>query len=103
VTELKAAWDDVAESVTQVGHRLKTHFDDVVAERPADRSGLDAALGQLRASLDRAYSAAGHAVKDPAVRGDVTKAGASFVDALSTTLTELGERLKARGKDGKEK
>jgi hypothetical protein len=98
MTELKAAWDEVAESVTHLGQRLKTHFDDVVAERPADRTGVDAALARLRESVDRAYSAAGKAVKDPVVREDATKAGTSFVDALSTTLTELGQKLKARGK-----
>ncbi|WP_131787808.1 hypothetical protein [Protofrankia symbiont of Coriaria ruscifolia] len=94
MTDTKTAWDDVANSVTTLGQRLKTHFDDVVGERASDRKGLDDALAELRATLDRAYSAAGQAVKDPAVRESASKTGASFVDALSTTLTELGQRLK---------
>jgi hypothetical protein len=96
MSEMKAAWDDVADSVTQLGHRLKSHFDDVVAERSPDRKGLDEAINKLRATLDRAYLAAGQAVKDPEVRETATKTGASFVDALSATFTEVGQRLKER-------
>ncbi len=97
MSDIKPAWDEVADSVTELGKLLKTHFDDVIGERDPDRKGLDDALAQLRATLDRAYSAAGHAAKDPAVRENATKVGSSFVDALSTTFTEVGQRLKARG------
>jgi hypothetical protein len=97
MTEIKPAWDEVADSVTQLGKLLRVHFDDVVAERDPDRKGLDEAFAQLRTTLDRAYSAAGQAAKDPAVRENATKVGSSFVDALSTTFTEVGQRMKNRG------
>ncbi|AEH11392.1 MULTISPECIES: hypothetical protein [Protofrankia] len=94
MTDTKTAWDDVANSLTTLGQQVKAHFDDVVGERPFDRRGVDEALAELRATLDRAYSAAGQAAKDPTVRESASKIGSSFVEALSSTLIDLGQRLK---------
>lgn len=96
MTGTKAAWDDVADSFTELGRGLKVHFHDVVDRSETDRKAVDDALAQLRKTLDRAFTAAGQAARDPGLREDATKVGTAFVDALSTTLTEAGRRLKAK-------
>jgi hypothetical protein len=95
----RQAWDKVGEDLTDLGQRIKRHYQDrPEQQRPAqaDRRKVEDALHQLSGSLDEVFTALGDAVRDPEFGQQSKKAAASLSDALSATFAEVSERIKAR-------
>ncbi len=54
---------------------------------------MEAALRQLRDSLDQAFTALGDAIRDPEFGEQAKKTASSLGDAVSSTFTEVGQRF----------
>jgi hypothetical protein len=95
----RQAWDKVGEDLTDLGHRIKRHYEERPGRQqpePADQRKVEDALHQLRGSLDEVFTALGDAVRDPELGQRSKQAAASLSDALSATFAEVSERIKAR-------
>jgi hypothetical protein len=99
----RQAWDRVGEDLTELGHRVRRHYQERPEQQrpePADRRKVEDALHRLRSSLDEAFTALGDAVRDPEFGQQSKKAAASLSDALSATFAEVSERIRARTEKG---
>ncbi len=111
MTDTTAAWTEVGHRFTELGHKLKSHFDaartddtEPAAEAATGTPGPDAgkeatdavqaALRKLGAAIDDVVDAVGAAVKDPAVKGDVREVGGALSSAISTSFTSVSEELR---------
>jgi len=98
----RQAWDKVGEELTDLGHRIKQHYQEQPgtpgrpAPAPGDRRKAEDALRQLTDSLDKAFKAVGDAVRDPEMGARSRQAAASLTDALSATFAEVSERIRTR-------
>jgi hypothetical protein len=94
----KQAWEQAGRDLGDLGDRVKQHYEQQTgAGRPgsADRRKMEDALRQLSDSLEQAFNALGEAVRDPEVAAQTKKAAASLGDAVASTFSELGERLRS--------
>jgi hypothetical protein len=91
--DTKQAWSEVADQFSGLGLKLKLHLEEALKARPDDET-VKKALEELRDSLDRAFTAVGDAVKDPAVKQDVVDVASSLREALSTTFSEASDDLR---------
>jgi hypothetical protein len=101
MADSKQAWDEVNQSFTALGRRLKQHYDQQTGAggaATADRRAVEDALRKLADSLDQAFTSVGNAVRDPGVQQDARKAGASLGEALSRTFSEVSDDLRDRFK-----
>jgi hypothetical protein len=99
MAESRQAWDQVGRDLSELGRRVRQHYQQKPAPEqpaPADRRKVDAALRELTDSLDRAFTALGDAVRDPEFGTQTKKAADSLSDALSTTFAEVSERLRSK-------
>jgi hypothetical protein len=102
----RQAWDKVGEELTDLGQRIKQHYQQRPGQPPpAERRKVEDSLHQLRSSLDEAFTALGDAVRDPEFGRQSKQAAASLSDALSATFAEVSERIKGmqdkdKGKPG---
>jgi len=90
--DTKKAWAETADHLVSLGLKLKFHFEQAGANRPATGE-LTAAMQQLGAAIERTFSAIGSAVNDPAVRDDVSRAAESLAEALADTVSEASQEL----------
>jgi hypothetical protein len=88
MTSTQDAWGEVAERAEALVLKLKLHL-----EQSQDEAVPDA-LGRLRQGVEDAFEAAGNAVKDDAVRGDVRELGRLLADAVGTTLAKVGDDVR---------
>jgi len=88
MTSTQDAWGEVAERLEALTLKLKLHL-----EQSQDDGATDA-LGRLRQGVEDVFEAAGNAVKDEAVRGDVRELGRLLADAVSTTLSNVGDDVR---------
>jgi Flp pilus assembly pilin Flp len=99
MADSRQAWDQVGEDFTDLGQHVKRHYQEQTqAGQPApeDRRKVEAALRQLRDSLDQAFTALGDAIRDPEFGEQAKKAANSLGDALSSTFTEVGQRFRSK-------
>lgn len=92
MTDTKQAWNEVADEFSDLGLKLKLHFEETVQARPDET--VKKALEDLRDALDQAFTAVGDVVKDPAVKQDVVDVARSLREALSTTFSEASSDLR---------
>jgi hypothetical protein len=92
VSDPKQAWNDVADQFSDLGLKLRLHFDETVQARPDET--VKKALEDLRDAVEQAFTAVGNVVKDPAVKDDVGEVARSLREALSTTFTEASADLR---------
>lgn len=92
MTDTRQAWNEVADELTDLGDKLKVHFEETVQARPDET--VRKALEDLRDALDQAFTAVGNVVKDPSIRQDVVDVAGSLRDAFSTTFTEASSDLR---------
>ena len=69
MADTKQAWHEVADQFSDLGLKLKLHFEETVRARPDDT--VKKALEDLRDAFDQAFTAIGDVVEDPAVKQDV--------------------------------
>jgi len=80
MTTPESHWKAVGERVEALGQKLKEHL------AQTDTTDLSQALDHLGRSVREAFDAAGNAVRDDAVRGDVREVGRLLGDAVAATL-----------------
>jgi hypothetical protein len=103
MADSKQAWDQVGRDLSDLGRRVRQHYQQQAGPgeaAPADRRKVDAALRDLADSLDQAFTALGDAVRDPEFGAQTKKAADSLSDALSATFAEVGERFRSKPDGG---
>jgi DNA-binding ferritin-like protein len=94
MAEENGRWDEVAERFSELGHSLKDRFDANAAYGPAEREKVNEALHQLAEALDAGFTTIGDALRDPAIRDEMKRAGSSITDALAATLRDVSDSIK---------
>jgi hypothetical protein len=85
-----------------VGDKLRTHAQEAKAEAAgtdADQAAVVEALNTLGKAMNQAASSVTNAVKDPAVREQLTQALNSVGDALNATFADVGDKVGDKVKD----
>src|SRR5688572_1021498 len=91
MSDVGGRWSEVGERIEALALKLKLHFEQT--GRP-DESAEP--LQKLRESVNEAFDAAGNAVRDDAVKGDVRETGRLFLDALSPSLAKAADHLREK-------
>jgi len=93
----KQAWDEVGEAFSSWARLAAGRYRKAGEQTQQE---VEAAAKGLTEQLNRAFTALGDTIRDPAVKQDLTKAVKALGDAVGVTLTEAGEQLrKAIGSD----
>ena len=82
-------WANLSERLEALAFKLKLHL-----EQTGATEGMPQALGELRERMEDAFTAAGNAVKDDAVRADVREVGRLLADAVSMSLTKVSDDVR---------
>ena len=94
--EPRASWEQVGESLSGLGLKLKMHFEQAAeAGRPEDEDKIREALKSIGDAVDQTFTALGSAARDEAVRDDARDVGRSVLAALDATFAELGDRFRS--------
>jgi hypothetical protein len=101
MTDSKDAWAEVDRRFSEFGR--------LVAERhrkageaqgapPPDqaRRSLDEAFSIVTRQLDVAFSSVGDTIRDPEAKETLKLAGKAVMDALASTVTDVGEEIRRR-------
>jgi len=89
MSDVTDKWSEAGVALGGIGAKLKAHYgEQTEAGTEESRVAVGAALDRLVAALTDGFEALGSAAKDPAVRGDVSRAGAALTDAIAATFTE---------------
>lgn len=89
---VREAWRGFADELAGMVEELRSRYRDAGGE--ASDASFDRASSTMRSSLDDASRRLRETVRDPAVRGEAGDVGGSFLDALGTTFTEVGQKLR---------
>lgn len=81
-------WAELADRLDALALKLKLHYEQ------AGGDGLPRALDELRDSVREAFTAAGNAIQDDAVRTDVRDVGAMVAEAVADGLSTVGSDLR---------
>lgn len=84
----RTTWNELSDRLDALGLKLKLHLEQ------AKDGELSGALEALRQKMEDVFEATGNAVKDEAVRADVHDVGRLLADAVSTTLTRMGDDVR---------
>jgi Flp pilus assembly pilin Flp len=90
-TDPRPAWDDVGAGCSELGAKLKQHFEQVRSE---DAVKANEALRKLADAVSDAFEAVGNAARDPSVRADAQKVASTLADALGATFAGVGDEVK---------
>ncbi len=82
-------WSSVSDRLDALVLKLKLHL-----EQASAADGVPHALGELRDRVEDAFSAAGNAINDDAVRADVREVGRLLADAVSNTLAKVSDDVR---------
>jgi hypothetical protein len=82
-------WANLSERLEALALKLKLHL-----EQTGATEGMPQALGELRARMEDAFTAAGNAVKDDGVRADVREVGRLLADAVSMSLAKVSDDVR---------
>lgn len=81
-----ARWQEVADRADALALKLKLHMEQAGGDtREGD------ALNRFREAMDEAFTAAGNAVRDDAVRTDVQEIGRLMVEAVTAAVDRVGK------------
>jgi hypothetical protein len=83
-------WAELSERLEALALKLKMHLEQVGGPDDA----MPKALSELRDTVEEAFTAAGNAVRDEAVRSDVREVGQLLADTVSTTLAKVSEDVR---------
>jgi hypothetical protein len=82
-------WQEIASRAEALALKLKLHMEQV-----GDKADGDAALDRFRTAVDDAFTAAGNAVRDEAVRDDVREVGRLMIEAITTAVERAGDQAR---------
>ena len=96
-----SSWNDVGERFTHLGRTLQDRWSaagdeastTAKAEAKAAADQVDGALDGVRASLDSLADTITRTVNDPQVHDSARAAAGGLVEALSTSLSDLANRI----------
>ena len=92
VTNIATSWDEVGSKLNGLGLKLKLHIE----QSSADDHDVTDALHALASSVEAAFDGLLKAAKDPAIKEDVRDVGSALSQAISKTLSEVGNDLRIR-------
>jgi hypothetical protein len=81
-------WAELADRLDALALKLKLHYEQ------AGGDGVPRALDELRDSVREAFTAAGNAIQDDAVRADVREVGVMVAEAVAEGLSTVGSDLR---------
>ena len=73
----KAAWDQVGDRFTELGHRLKKQYDARSALGEDERAKVDDALKKLTNALDATFTTIGDTMRDDDVKAQLKETATS--------------------------
>ena len=95
MADARSAWNDAGERLTELGQKLKTHYEQQHgSDGPQTREELAEAAKRLGGAVQDAFEAIGTAAKDRSVQAEVKQVGQSVYDALSATFGQVSEELR---------
>jgi hypothetical protein len=89
MSDQAAPWKEIASRAEALALKLKLHM-----EQAGDKEDGDAALDRFRTAMDDAFTAAGNAVRDEAVRADVREMGRLMIEAITTAVDRAGDQAR---------
>jgi hypothetical protein len=89
MSDQAARWQEVMNRAEALALKLKLHM-----EQAGDDTGGEAALDRFRAAMDDAFTAAGNAVRDDAVRADVREMGRLMLEAVTAAVDRAGGEVR---------
>jgi hypothetical protein len=81
-------WAELAARLDALALKLKLHYEQVGGD------GVPQALDELRDSVREAFTAAGNAIHDDAVRADAREVGVMVAEAVAGGLSVVGSDLR---------
>jgi hypothetical protein len=95
MAEVRAAWNETGDKLTELGRKLKVHYDEQHGgDGQRTREELADAARKVGAAVQDAFEAIGSAARDKSVQDDVKQVGRCLTDALGATLGQASEELK---------
>lgn len=95
MADAKSAWNDAGERLTELGQKLKTHYEQQHGtEGQQTKEEIADAAKRLGGAVQDAFEAIGKAAKDKSVQADVKQVGQSVYDALGATFGQVSEEIK---------
>jgi hypothetical protein len=89
MSDQTARWQELANRADALALKLKLHM-----EQAGDDTRDGDALDRFRAAMDEAFTAAGNAVRDDAVRTDVQDIGRLMVEAITAAVDRVGGKAR---------
>ena len=84
------SWDEFGTKLNGLGLKLKLHME----QSSPDDHDVTNALRDLATSIEGAFDGLRAAAKDPAIKENVRDVGSALSQAISKTLTEVGNDLR---------
>jgi hypothetical protein len=95
MADAREAWNTTGEKLTELGRKLKVHYDTQRGEdAQASRQEIADAARKVGGALQDAFEAIGAAARDSSVQADVKQVGQSLVEALGATLGQASDEVK---------
>ena len=90
MTDIRSAWEDVADNFQALLLKFKLHAEEELSEAELkEKAGFD----QIRSAIEETFDAIQDAYEDEAVRDDAMNTGRAFLDALDTTVRDVVGRV----------
>ena len=101
MTDSKDAWAEVDRRFSEFGRivaeRHRTAAEAHGAPPPEqDRRSLEEAFSVVTRQLDVAFSSVGDTIRDPEAKETLKLAGKAVMNALASTVTDVGEEIRKR-------
>ena len=102
MTGSNEAWREVDRRFSELGRILSERYrkageelGDASAPEEARRK-VEEAFSSLTRQLDQAFSSVGDPIRDPEAKETLKQAGKAVVDAVSSTVSDVGEEIRRR-------
>src|SRR5438128_31041 len=95
MADARGAWNETGEKLTELGRRLKVHYEaQHGAEGQQARQELAEAARRVGGAVQDAFEAIGTAARDKQVQQDVKQVGHSLLEALGATVGSASEEVR---------
>jgi hypothetical protein len=101
MTDSKEAWAEVDRRFSEFGrivaeHHRKTGEEQAAPPPEQARRSLEDAFSVVTRQLDVAFSSVGDTIRDPEAKDTLKLAGKAAMNALASTVTDVGEEIRKR-------
>ncbi|HET7234929.1 MAG TPA: hypothetical protein VFK59_00680 [Actinomycetota bacterium] len=99
MTGSKDAWGEVDRKFSEFGRIVAERYRKIGEERGTPeaeeaRRKLEEAFSTVTRQLDQAFSSVGDTIRDPEAKETLKQAGKAVVDALGSTVSDVGEEIR---------